>query len=423
MNLAKTSILTFIATAIKILSSLVINKAVSIFIGPSGLAAIGQFQNAIGIVQTIANGGLNAGVVKYTAECHDDIERRNALWSTSLKLTLICSISMSMILVLGSSYFSEYVFQTISYSYVFKVFGITLTLFSVNQLLLSVLNGLKEIRTFISINIIQSIYSLVFTTLFIAIFHLDGALIAMVTNQSIVFIVVLWKLKSHDSIMIERFSERLKNKEVRNLLKYSLMTLVTAFTVPVSLMVIRNYIGETLSWNDAGYWQAMTYISTMYLMVITTALSTYYLPRLSEITEKHELRNELKQGYKVILPIVVILSCTIYFLKEFIVWVLFTEDFKAMLVLFKWQLIGDVFKISSWLIGYLMVAKAMTKMFIFTEIIFSLSFVFLSVMLLDKFNLQGVTYAYAINYALYFITMFFLMKNHIFDSSNKKVVL
>ncbi len=400
-----------------------INKAVSIFIGPSGLAAIGQFQNAIGIVQTIANGGLNAGVVKYTAECHDDIERRNALWSTSLKLTLICSISMSMILVLGSSYFSEYVFQTISYSYVFKVFGITLTLFSVNQLLLSVLNGLKEIRTFISINIIQSIYSLVFTTLFIAIFHLDGALIAMVTNQSIVFIVVLWKLKSHDSIMIERFSERLKNKEVRNLLKYSLMTLVTAFTVPVSLMVIRNYIGETLSWNDAGYWQAMTYISTMYLMVITTALSTYYLPRLSEITEKHELRNELKQGYKVILPIVVILSCTIYFLKEFIVWVLFTEDFKAMLVLFKWQLIGDVFKISSWLIGYLMVAKAMTKMFIFTEIIFSLSFVFLSVMLLDKFNLQGVTYAYAINYALYFITMFFLMKNHIFDSSNKKVVL
>lgn len=400
-----------------------INKAVSIFIGPSGLAAIGQFQNAIGIVQTIANGGLNAGVVKYTAECHDDIERRNALWSTSLKLTLICSIPMSMILVFGSSYFSEYVFQTISYSYVFKVFGITLTLFSVNQLLLSVLNGLKEIRTFISINIIQSIYSLVFTTLFIAIFHLDGALIAMVTNQSIVFIVVLWKLKSHDSIMIERFSERLKNKEVRNLLKYSLMTLVTAFTVPVSLMVIRNYIGETLSWNDAGYWQAMTYISTMYLMVITTALSTYYLPRLSEITEKHEIRNELKQGYKVILPIVVILSCTIYFLKEFIVWVLFTEDFKAMLVLFKWQLIGDVFKISSWLIGYLMVAKAMTKMFIFTEIIFSLSFVLLSVMLLDKFNLQGVTYAYAINYAVYFITMFFLMKNHIFDSSNKKVVL
>lgn len=75
MNLIKTSLLSFIATAVKLLSGLIINKAVSIFIGPSGLAVIGQFQNAQGIVRTLAQGGINSGVTKYTAEFHENGEK------------------------------------------------------------------------------------------------------------------------------------------------------------------------------------------------------------------------------------------------------------------------------------------------------------------------------------------------------------
>ncbi|MFS1984169.1 O-antigen translocase [Vibrio breoganii] len=415
MNLAKTSLLTFISTAIKILSGLVINKAISIFIGPSGLAAIGQFQNALGIIQTVAKGGINTGVTKYTAEYHDNPNLRSSLWSTSLKLTFLCSIPLSFVLVFGASYFSEYIFKTSEYNYVFVVFGFTLTLFSINQLLLSILNGLKEIRTFISINIIQSIYSLIFTTIFIFLFQLDGALIAMVTNQSVILLILLWKLRSHQVIIIDDFKRKFDRDESKKLFNYSLMALVSAFTVPVSLIIVRDNIGEMLSWNAAGYWQAMTYISTMYLMVVTTALSTYYLPRLSEITEKSELRKELKQGYMILIPIVVALALIMYVLKDFIIWALFTEDFRAMKELFKWQLIGDAFKIISWLISYLMLAKAMTKMFIVTEILFSFSFVCLSFLSIDEFGLVGITYAYAFNYLLYLMAMVILMKKHIFD--------
>lgn len=47
MTLIKTSILSLIATFFKMLSGLVINKAVSVYIGPSGLALIGQFQTLL----------------------------------------------------------------------------------------------------------------------------------------------------------------------------------------------------------------------------------------------------------------------------------------------------------------------------------------------------------------------------------------
>jgi O-antigen/teichoic acid export membrane protein len=415
LNLVKTTFLSFLATAIKIISGLIINKAVSIFIGPSGLAAIGQFQNALSIIQTIAKGGINSGVTKYTAEYNDKHEIRNSLWSTSLKMTLACSLPISVILIIGASYFSEYVFNTGIYSYVFIVFGFTLTLFSVNQLLLSILNGLKEIKTFISIDIMQSVYSLIFTTMLIFFFQLDGALIAMVTNQSIIFLIVLWKLRKHQTIIIEKFKGKYDGNQSKKLLNYSLMALVSAFTVPVSLMIVRNYIGETQSWDVAGYWQAMTYISSMYLMVVTIALSTYYLPRLSEIKDKVELREELKRGYVILIPTVILLSITIYLLKDFIIWLLFTDEFQEMREFFKWQLIGDVIKISASLISFLMLAGAMTKMYIFTEVIFSLSFTVFSLLFIDAFGGVGVTYAYALNCLLYFATMLILIRKHIFD--------
>ena len=45
MSLVKTSFLSLIATSVKVLSLLVINKVVAVTIGPSGIALIGQFQN------------------------------------------------------------------------------------------------------------------------------------------------------------------------------------------------------------------------------------------------------------------------------------------------------------------------------------------------------------------------------------------
>ncbi|PKG82230.1 O-antigen flippase [Colwellia sp. 75C3] len=407
MNLLKTSFLTLISTVIKLLSALVINKVVAIFVGPSGLALIGQFQNATQILMTLAQGGISKGVTKYTAEYGKDNELIPTLWSTAAKIVLFCSLSIGVLLTLLSSVLAEKILHNAEYTYIFIVFGFTLVFFALNQFLLSIINGLKEIKLFIAINITQSLYSLIFTSVLIAIFGLDGALLALVTNQSVIFSIVVWRLRKHKVILIEHFKKRFDHKQAKKLSGYSLMALVSVCTVPVSHLIIRNYIGENISWEAAGYWQAIWYISTMYLMIVTTALSTYYLPRLSEIKSKGELRAELKQGYAVIVPVVLLLSSCIYISKELIVYVLFSDEFKPMLELFKWQLIGDMVRMLSFLFAYLLLAKAKVKLVVLGEISFSVLFVVLSYAFITRYGLIGVTYAYSLNYLLYFIFTFF----------------
>lgn len=411
MTLINTTILNFIATAIRIVSALVINKVIAIYIGPSGLAFVGQFQNFSQLVMTVAQGAINSGVTKYAAEYGKDNERIPILFSTAARISLFSSIVVGVLIVIFSEYASLKFLNSENYAYIFVIFGFTIVLYVSNSLLLSILNGLKEIETWVKINIIQCLYSLIFTTSLIILLGLDGALIALVTNQSVIFFIVVWKLKKHDTIKCSNFIRVFDKSEAIKLAGFSLMAITSAVTVPLSHLVVRNYIGENLSWIEAGYWQAIWYISATYLMIVTTTLGVYYLPKLSEINIRAELRKELLRGYKIFMPIVIGISLIIFYLKDVIIWMLFTEDFSPIRELFLWQLVGDVMKLAGWLVAYLMIAKAMTKTFIITEIVFGISFVLLSILFVKKYGLVGVTYSFAMNYTLYFLAVTYVTKS------------
>ena len=79
--------------------------------------------------------------------------------------------------------------------------------------------------------------------------------------------------------------------------------------------------------------------------------------------------------------------------------------------LFFWQLAGDFFKITSWLLAFLMVAKAMTMWFITTEVGFSLIFVGLGFLFMQWNGVVGITQAYLVNYILYLAMMVYIFRN------------
>ena len=409
MTLIKTSVLTGISTVIKLVSAFVINKVIALYIGPSGLAIVGQLQNFTSIITTFSNGAISSGIVKYTAE-YQDIEEKKKIFSSSIVISLICSLIISIFLFGFSDYLSELILKDIQYSSVFIIFGATIFLFALNMVLISILNGQKEIKKYVLVNIAGSIFSLVFTSILIMQLNLMGALYAMVLNQSVVFFVTLAFVLKSSWFKLEYFLKGLDKESLSKLSKYSLMAIVSALTVPVSHLIIREYIGENLGWDSAGYWQGIWYISTMYLLLVTTTLSVYYLPRLSEIQDNKELRKEIFSGYKIIMPIVIVASLVIFLLKEYVVLIAFSKNFMPMIDLFAWQLIGDVIKIASWLLAYLMLAKAMTKTYISLEILGSLSFVLLSIYFVDNYGLVGITYAYALNYFLYMFVMIYIFR-------------
>ena len=146
-------------------------------------------------------------------------------------------------------------------------------------------------------------------------------------------------------------------------------------------------------------------------MLVTTTLSFYYLPRLAEIRSSTDLKTEIIKVYSIVMPVVIVSVIMIYFLRDFIIHILFTPDFFPMRELFPWQLAGDVLKVGSWVLAYIMLGRAMAKIFIITEIVFSILFVVLSYLMVSSFGLVGVPMAYSINYFFYWVAMGYLMQS------------
>ena len=228
------------------------------------------------------------------------------------------------------------------------------------------------------------------------------------------FFVSVWMIRDLPWFTLNNFVGKIDSIIARKYFKYALMTFVTAATAPVSQLILRGYVISNISGIEAGWWEAMNRISNMYLMVITTSFTVYYLPRLSEIKDDKELRDEIFKAYKIIIPALLLLFVGIYFSRFVIIKTLFTRDFLSMENLFFWQLIGDFFKICSWLLAFLMIAKAMSRIFITTEIVFSLGFLLLAFVFMKINGVVGITQALSVIYLLYFICMVLVFRKLIF---------
>ncbi|WP_171493253.1 O-antigen translocase, partial [Acinetobacter sp. TUM15131] len=190
---------------------------------------------------------------------------------------------------------------------------------------------------------------------------------------------------------------------------FAFMALVSAVCVPLSQMAIRSYLTYEYGSTYAGYWEAMIRLSAAYLMLVTTTLGVYYLPRLSELSKIEEIRKEIFLGYKFIFPLAIVGGWVVYLLRDWIVAILFTKTFLPMRDLFLWQMIGDSLKIGSWVLAYLMLSKAMTRLFVTTEIIFAITSILLTYVCTHIFGFEGVSIAHLVNYGMYWLVMSFFV--------------
>ncbi|MFW2046077.1 O-antigen translocase [Acinetobacter variabilis] len=405
MNLLRTSVLNGVAVLIKTITMFVLNKILAVYLGPTGYAAIGQFQNFIQMVTTFAGSAINTAVVKYTAEYHEDETKQRAVWKTAGSIVFLFSFVFAILILIFQKQLALYIFQSLKYQTIFIWFAIFLIFFNFNTLFLAILNGKKEILKLVLANIAGSLFALVITGILAIKLQLYGALIALSIYQSIAFIVTLILCHRADWFEFSSLLGKIDLGITKKFASFIFMALVSAICVPLSQMLIRAYLTQEFSLAYAGYWEAMIRLSTVYLLLVTTTLGVYYLPRLSELNAIDEIKKEVYLGYKFIFPLAVLGGICVFILRDWIINLLFSPSFAPMQDLFLWQMMGDALKIGSWILAYLMLSKAMTKLYICTEIIFTVSLIALTYICTQVFGFEGVSIAHLINYGLYWIVI------------------
>ena len=407
-ELLRTSLISGIGVSARTISLLVINKVLAFYVGPSGLATVSQFQNGLQILFTLGGLGIKTGVTKYTAEFDDNKINQIKLWKTCFALSFLSSIIVSLSVFFINFQYLERLFGDETNKIYVQIASLTIILNVFNNLLIAILNGKKEIVKLLVINLLTTGISFATMVPSIIYFGINGAICALIAQQTVPLFATGFIFVRCNWLRLYNLFGGIDPNVAKKLFHFSAMSITSAICFPLAYTFIRNTLSTEISLDYAGYWDGLQRLSSAYTLIIVSTLSVYYLPKMSSIRDHKNIKLEIWKVYKLVVPMMLSIVLLIYSFREDLIIFLFSEDFLIMTNYIGIQLIGDLIKIFSWVLGYVLTARAFYKTHIISEVIFTLNYSVGSFVLIPMYGLSGALLAYC---ASYFIHIVFLYVN------------
>ena len=404
--------------SIKIIAGIIISKFIAIFVGPEGMALIGNLRNFLSTTQSIAIAGLYKGVVKYISKFKTNFKALTNTLSTVFYLGFFTALILAFTIYYNAEYFNDLIFLNNNYIYIIETLAIVLPFYALNMFVFSIMNGFSKYKILLIINIIGQILGLLVTVLLIWQDKIDGALVAVVITPALNLLITVVGIAFRKNLMSFIKITNIKTSVLKTLSPYMIMALVSAIALPIVYIFIRNYLISEISIKAAGYWTAVTRVSDYYLMFINSLMALYILPRFSEITTHKAFRKEVFNFYKTVLPIFALILGLIYLSRSLLVTLLFTEEFRPIEDLFGYQILGDFMRVMSMVIAYKFLAKKMFAHFIIIEIFLVVIMYVSSIYLIDIFGLKGAVMGHCLSYLMHFGIILLIFGSSLFGVLN-----
>jgi PST family polysaccharide transporter/antigen flippase len=180
------------------------------------------------------------------------------------------------------------------------------------------------------------------------------------------------------------------------------MTLSSALTFPIVEIMLRSSIAHTLDLTQAGLWQASIRFSGAILGFYTVYLATIFMPRVSVQSDSVATTHMVTLTLARIGGTFMAVASVIYFFRDFVITLLFSADFIKLADVLGWQLLGDTLRTCSYVIGFVVIARARMALHISAELVqYALFLASGLIALYVDPSLEAVMKGYAISYAIY----------------------
>jgi len=400
LNLAKTSLLSAIETGIKLSAGFLVLKYLSVLTGPKGIATFGQFQNFVAGVTAMCSGAFATGLVRYVSETRGTHSSKPYVQrATGVACLLLLLLTVPLLSIPGP--ISAAIFGTKDLAWVFMCLAVALPFTVLFQIILALLNGSGRIRELIVAKSASSLLLLAVSIILVTLFGVRGGLAALVLAPASAVAVAIALMLRLPQIDLTWFRPQLSRGAMREFLPFWIMSMTTVISTPLVLVLIRTSIGEQLGWQAAGYWEASWKIAELYLLVITTALTVYYVPHLSRAAPGPAEKSIVLRTLVFALGTSFVLAMTIYILRDLVVSVLFSDEFLPVAAILGPQLAGSVIKIGGWVTSYHMIVRGNVYALVLSELVFGFLLYISSVYLVAHVGIIGASYAFLANAVLY----------------------
>jgi len=393
----------------QVLIQLIRSKIVAVLLGPTGLGILGLFNGTITLLGSITNFGLNTTLINELSSA-ENINQKEVL-STKiyiLKKTLIITGLIGLILmVVFSSLLSDLTFGNYNYTFSFIWLSFSLLLNQLTSGNLAILQGYRFVKLLAKANIFGSIFGLIFS---IPLYYFWGK--AGIVSSITIYAISTYLFSWFYSRRISSSNPSLSTKElIRKGLSYLSVGLFLGLSSLVTIFanyLISLFIARFGSVEELGLYSAGIAITTNYTGLIFSAFATDYHPRLASLSDSNSIEQAVNQQAEIALIILSPLIITFLVFGEYIINLLYSDAFTMIKPMICWILLGAYFKLFSWAISYVFIARGKIKLFFWNELTGNIYVLVLGIAGFYFFGLVGLGYSFLISYIIYSFQVSFL---------------
>ncbi len=410
-RILRTSSITGGSSIINILIGLLKTKALAILLGPSGVGLVGLYSGLMTTATTIASMGIGTIGTRQVAEAAsiEDYEsltiiKRAMFWGTLILATTSAFVVWGLREILAVQLLGHIEHTKIIG---WLALGVALSVATASQS--AIIQGMRHIGDMAKI----SVYSSFFNTLFgigllwywgssaLWAFMLMGPLFSFLLGH-------LYISKLPKSKKITASLDDIK-AQWKIFLQLGLPFMGAGLIQTASQLWIRVSISDQLGLEAVGHFQAAWSISMQYIGFVLGAMSADYYPRLTGVINDKVAASRLVNEQT---EVALLLSAPIFIamigLSPWVIHLLYSDSFTPAIDVLRWQILGDVLKVASWPMGFIILAAGNGKTFFWTETTTLLLMSTLIVTLLPIIGLEVTGIAFLASYVYLLPLVYFL---------------
>lgn len=392
------------ASVINIAVGLLRIKVAAVLLGPAGVGLIGLLTNLAGTASAVA--GLGVGIVgtRQIAEAsgrNDDAAmaaaRRALFWGTLVLALLGAAVFWALrgvlaVRMLGDASLAGDV------GWLALVVGLTVAAASQTALL----NGMRQIGDLARVSVLTALLSTVLGVGALMLWGRGGLMAFVIAGPLSSFLLGHVYVARLPKVQAPRTPLPVLVGQWRILARLGAAFMVAGLAGTLGQLLVRTLVQRQLGADALGYFQAASTISMTYIGFVLTAMSTDYYPRLTAAIHDHAAVNRMvNEQTEVALLLAGPVFLAMMGLAPWVIELLYSRSFHAAADVLRWQVLGDILKVASWPLGFIILAAGDGRTFMLTEILGFGVFVLLTWLGLPIVGVIGTGMAFLGMYVVY----------------------
>ena len=380
-------------------------KAFALLIGPAGIGLLGLLAAVQATTAALAGMGTASSGVRYlTAGITDrepgqEREARWNYWALTLLLAVLGGIGVWLFRIpiarLGTGRVEDA--SAIGWLSLAVAFSI------VAGAQLAILQAHRQIADIAQVQVGGALLGMIGGVSVVSAMGMAGVVPALVMVPLGTMIVALGRGRGVPPMAWLRPVPATLGASWRMLLALGAIMMVSGFIGMATQIAVRSIVVGRLGLDAAGLYQAGWTISVTNIGLVLTAMAADYFPRLSAVAgdplaERELVNQQLHVGLLICAPLVTGLIA----FAPLALHILYSAKFEGAAGFLRWQMLGDIFKLGGWALGYVMIARNDKFVFLAVEASFAAIYLPVTLMFTAVAGLDVVGVGYTLAHIVYF---------------------